>query len=199
MFRMKTKPGRPREFKEEQVLEKAMELFWQDGYHGVGVAALLRETGLARQSLYDSFGNKRGLFLKTVEHYRSTRLGDALRILASDGSPLARIRKALHLFEQLAVDKRCRGCFVANTLVEVGSQDPGIADLLEDTLALLEKGFLEALTEAQQRGELPDSKSPRTLAKALTNAVIGLAVTGKLKHSQSAIHDVYRGTLSMLD
>ncbi len=73
--------GRPREFDETKVLERAMQLFWLRGYGRLGVAELLKHMGISRQSLYDTFGNKRGLFLRAIEHYRATQLSRALGLL----------------------------------------------------------------------------------------------------------------------
>lgn len=190
--------GRPKGFSEDVALEKALELFWQHGYQGVGLTELLRGMGIARQSLYDTFGSKRQLFIKTIEHYRDTRLAGALALLERDGSPTRNVKDVVRFFEQLALDKRARGCLVANALVEIGPHDREIRELLAQTLGLLEKGILKALRRAQRVGELPAERSPRAIARALTNALIGMAVTGKLGLSRSSVEDIYAGTLTML-
>jgi TetR/AcrR family transcriptional repressor of nem operon len=191
--------GRPKTFSKSDALEKALDLFWQRGYQGVGLSELLREMGIARQSLYDTFGNKRQLFIETIEHYRGTRLASALALLERDGSPTQNVKDVVRFFEQLALDKRARGCLVANSLVEIGSQDAEIRDLLAQTLGLLETGIAKALRRAQREGELPSSRPPRALARAITNALVGMAVTGKLRQSRATVQDIYAGTLSMLD
>lgn len=190
--------GRPKGFSESGALEKALEVFWQRGYRGVGLTELLKEMGIARQSLYNTFGNKRQLFIKTVEHYRNTRLASALALLERDRSPIQNVKDVVRFFEQLALDKQARGCLVANSLVEVGSQDPEIRELLAQTLGLLEKGILKALRTAQRAGEFPAGRSPRAVARALTNALIGMAVSGRLGQSRSTVEDIYTGTLTML-
>ena len=190
--------GRQKSFSESDALEKALDVFWQRGYQGVGLTELLKEMGIARQSLYDTFGNKRQLFIRAIEHYRNTRLAGALALLERDGSPLENVKDVVRFFEQLALDKRARGCLVANALVELGSQDPEIRELLAQTLGLLEKSILKALRSAQRAGELPASRSPRAIARALTNALIGMAVSGKLGQSRATVEDIYSGTLTML-
>jgi TetR/AcrR family transcriptional repressor of nem operon len=87
---------------------------------------------------------------------------------------------------------------VANSLVEIGPHDKEIRELLAETLGLLEKSILKALRQAQRLGELPAERSPRAIARALTNALVGMAVTGKLALSRSAVEDIYAGTLAML-
>ena len=190
--------GRPKTFSERDVLEKALDIFWQRGYRGVGLTELLTGMGIARQSLYATFGNKRQLFIKTIQHYRDTRLAGALALLERDGSPTRNVKDVVRFFERLALDKRARGCFVANSLVEIGPHDREISALLAQTLGALETAILKALRRARRLGELPPGRSPRALARALTNALIGLAVTGKLGQSKSAVDDIYTGTLAML-
>ncbi len=190
--------GRPKGFSESAALEKALDIFWQRGYQAVGLTELLRCMGIARQSLYDTFGNKRQLFIRTIEHYRDTRLAGALALLERDGSPTQNVKDVVRFFERLALDKRARGCLVANALVELGPHDAEIRELLTQTLGLLEKGIVKALRQAQRAGELPAGRSPRAVARALTNALIGMAVTGKLALGKAAVEDIYDGTLTML-
>jgi TetR/AcrR family transcriptional repressor of nem operon len=190
--------ARTKGFSEDEALEKALDIFWQCGYQGVGLTELLKGMGIARQSLYDTFGNKRQLFLRTIEHYRDTRLASALALLERDQSPTQNVKDVVRFFEQLALDKRARGCMVANSLVELGPHDPEVRDLLAATLGQLEKAIEKALRRAQRLGELPPERSPRALARALTNSLIGMAVSGKLALSKASVQDIYAGTLAML-
>jgi TetR/AcrR family transcriptional regulator, transcriptional repressor for nem operon len=190
--------ARTKGFSETAALERALDLFWQHGYHGVGLTQLLRGMGIARQSLYDTFGNKRSLFIRTIEHYRDTRLAQALALLERPGSPLRNVKEVVRFFEQLALDKRARGCFVANSLVELGPHDAEIRTLLAGTLGLLEGAIVKSLRRAQREGELSAKRSPRAVARALTNALVGMAVTGKLAQSRATVEDIYEGTLAML-
>jgi TetR/AcrR family transcriptional repressor of nem operon len=191
--------ARPKGFSEREALEKAMDVFWQHGYQRVGMTELLDGMGIARQSLYDTFGSKRQLFLKAIGHYRSTRLAAALALLEREGSPTQNVKDVVRFFEQLALDKRARGCLVANSLIEIGPHDPEIRRLLAETLQLLETRVVRALRAAQRAGELPAKRSPRAIGRALINALIGLAVTGKLARDKAAVADIYAGTLALLE
>lgn len=191
--------GRPREFDELEVLDRAMTLFWLRGYEAVGLRELLEHMGISRQSLYDTFGSKRQLFIRSIEHYRTTQLSSALALLEGDGSAIERVREVVRFFEALAMDTTCRGCLVANALVELGPHDEEIAGMLGDILEALRGAIERALVEAQERGELSPAKSPVQLSRAITNALLGMAVSGKLQLENEALRDVYAGTLSMLD
>lgn len=191
--------GRPKSFDETEVVAKAMEVFWQKGYEGVGLSELLKHMGISRQSLYDTFGSKRDLFIQAIEHYRGTQLSQALALLEREGSPLDNVRAVVRFFEEIALDAQCRGCLVANTLVELGPRDEEVAALLHDTLELLQSGIESALRRAQERGELRPGRSPVEISHALTNALIGLAVTGRLRTPPEAIREIHSGILTMLD
>jgi TetR/AcrR family transcriptional repressor of nem operon len=188
----------PKRFDETEVLEKAMNAFWLRGYSALGMSELTREMGISRQSLYDTFGSKRELFIRAIEHYRGNHLARALSLLSRGGSDLDNVRAVVGFFADLALDERCRGCLVANALVELGPHDEEIAQLLEETLGLLQSGVLEALERAREKGELSGDVPPRVLAQALTNSMIGMAVTGKLRRGADAIHGAYSGALSLL-
>jgi TetR/AcrR family transcriptional repressor of nem operon len=191
--------GRPRQFRREDVLERAMQHFWRCGYESTSLPELLKAMGIARQSLYDTFGSKRGLYINAIEHYRATQLSQAVTLLGREDSPIENVRAVVRFFHKLAADATSRGCFVANAIVEMGSRDPELEKLLSDTLELLRHGIEGALRKAQQRGELARGKSPRQLSRALTNALIGMAVTGRLEGRRAELQGIYTGTLSMLD
>ncbi|MGH0029555.1 MAG: TetR/AcrR family transcriptional regulator [Myxococcota bacterium] len=189
--------GRPRSFDKRDALERAMRLFWRQGYEKTALSELLDEMGISRQSLYDTFGNKRSLFVQSIEYYRDEHLAQALGLLAREGSPIGNVRAAVRFFERLALGEQ--GCLVANAMVEVAPHDEEIAELLSETLGLLQTSIRLALERAQRSGELSQGKSPLQLSRALTSAVLGLAVTGKLRPGRSALRDVHDGTLAMLD
>jgi len=192
--------GRPKGFDEGEVLGRAMDVFWRRGYKGTALTELLREMGISRQSLYDTFGNKRELFLRVLHHYRDTHLTEALALLERGGSRVESVKAVVHFFQVLGEDPECRGCLVANSLVELGpSEDAELATLLRETLGLLEAGVERALRQAQMEGELAPGRSPVQISRALINAMVGMAVTGRLEMGQAGLDDVYAGTLHMLD
>jgi TetR/AcrR family transcriptional repressor of nem operon len=197
---MGTKGGRPKGFREDEVLERAMDLFWRRGYKGAAISDLLDHMGISRQSLYDTFGNKRALFIRVLDHYKTTRLSEALALLERDRPHLENVKAVVRFFETLGEDPECRGCLVANSLIELGpGEDEEISSLLRTTLEALQGAIEASLRSAQTTGELGPRKSPGQIARALTNSLVGMAVTGRLQTGPADLQDVYAGTLSMLD
>ena len=194
-----TAVGRPKEFDREVALEKAMELFWAHGYESTGLKDLLEHMGIGRQSLYDTFGDKRGLFLQAIEHY-NRRITENLECqLNGAGTPLDRIRRAVTSLGKSVTDGRCRGCLLTNTLVESAPHDDAIADASRDMLRGMERGFYRVLKEAVDEGQLPKDAKIRALARYLTSTIQGLVVMGKSSVSRSAVKDIIDVALSVFD
>ena len=63
---------RVKSFDEKEVLDKAIHLFWKQGYTATSIQDLVTHLGINRASLYDTFGDKEELFKKAFEQYRKT-------------------------------------------------------------------------------------------------------------------------------
>jgi TetR/AcrR family transcriptional repressor of nem operon len=131
--------------------------------------------------------NKRDLYIRAIQSYREHQLAQGLALLEREGSPLENVRSVVRFFEARAANAPSRGCLLANALGEMCPHDAEITKLLRETIELLREGLERSLHAARARGELALGESPHNLSWALTNAMIGLAVTG------------YSGTLSMLE
>jgi len=83
--------ARTPEFDQEQVLDAALHAFWRKGYEATTLSDLLEATGLARQSLYNTFGDKRALFLASLRRYADVGIGRLSEALEG-GSVRAAIR-----------------------------------------------------------------------------------------------------------
>jgi AcrR family transcriptional regulator len=90
--------GPKKKFDREEVLERAMEVFWEVGYEAAGLSRLLSAMGIGRQSMYDTFGDKRSLFLEALSHYVSTELAPIRRQLQADGSGLDNIYAVMEMW-----------------------------------------------------------------------------------------------------
>src|SRR5687768_6284787 len=61
--------GRPRNFDPDEVLDRAMRVFWRKGYAATSLSDLTAATGINRASLYATFGNKESLFQRALDRY----------------------------------------------------------------------------------------------------------------------------------
>jgi TetR/AcrR family transcriptional repressor of nem operon len=191
--------GRPKEFDREEALEKAMELFWLRGYEATGLRELLDHMGIGRQSLYDTFGDKHGLFIAAVKNYDQCVTEGIVAQLRASGSPLQNVRKTLAEIADAVTDGKCRGCLLTNTLVEVAPHDSEVAAATKSVLSRIENGFLSTLRQAMKKGELPKDANVRALARYFTSTVQGLVVMGKASVSRAAVRDIVNVALSVLE
>ena len=171
---------RPRIFDEEQVVDRAMELFWTRGYEATSVSDLTAELGMHPGSLYRTFGDKHALFLRALARYRDSQARALAPALLAGGPVLPRIRAALIGFIELAAEQdKPRGCLAANTAGErlPGDQDaaPAVAGVLCD----VGDGFLQGLRAAVRQGQITATLDLVGWAATLTMLVQGLQVVAK--------------------
>ncbi len=174
------KKGRPRSFNEKSILEASMSAFWKHGFSATNYDVLEQATGLRRQSLVYAFGDKRTLFLKSLSHYFSTRVGEVIAILQRDGSDLDNIRSVFDAWLATAVDENKRGCLIVNTSGQFGASDKEVAAIVNGAVDALRNAFAVAYESAQTSGEAISSVPPKDLAR-LTVA----AGNGALLHVHS--------------
>jgi TetR/AcrR family transcriptional regulator, transcriptional repressor for nem operon len=192
--------ARPREFDPDTVLERAMTVFWSKGYEGTSLDDLCEATKLNRSSLYSTFGDKRALFLLTIDRY-----GDARVAHISDAllRPL-HIRDAIAAFLDDTIDRIVAGpgrvgCFIGNCAAEVARHDPEVAASLQRNLARVEAVFREAFARAKERGELPVEADIDALARFFVASIQGLRLIGKTMTGRDSLEDIASVMLRCLD
>jgi TetR/AcrR family transcriptional repressor of nem operon len=106
-------------FNENDVLEKAMNLFWKKGYDATSIQDLVNHLGINRASLYDTFEGKKELFAKVFLLYRETNSNGLKQFLSSqDDIKLGFSRLFIQVIEQSKSDIHNKECFVVNTTIE---------------------------------------------------------------------------------
>lgn len=190
--------GRPKEFDRKEALESAMEVFWARGYADASVRDLLDGMGINRGSMYDTFGDKRALFLAAIDHYRQKVAGPLVEGLFAPGSPLENIRKMLCGLAEAAGTKNCRGCLITNVTVEIAPHDPEVAKAMKSALTNTEAALRKTLDRAVEAGEINAKADTRALARFLLNTIQGLVVLGKAKLGKKTSSDVIEVAMAAL-
>ena len=190
---------RTKEFNPDLVLDKAMQLFWLQGYEATSVRDLCDHMGIKKGSLYATFGSKRLLYLAALERYLKINAApaDLLDNLSSAKSAIAEI--FAHKVDLSVADKQCRGCLFVNTIVELAPHDSEFAAISEDGRKVYEDTFYRLLAVGQQSGEIAPKHDITALARYLTNAMFGLRVTAKTTRDRELLEGIVNTTLSVLD
>lgn len=191
--------ARPKEFDEEVVLGRAMELFWERGYQATSTSDLVDHLGIGRASLYATYGSKHELFLRALDAYIQARVTTLTDVLSQPGPVLPAVRKVLDLFVKRALDGDRPGCMVVNTAAELAPADSEAARRVQASWVALETGLASALTRARAQGELPADKDPHALASFLMVFIQGVLVVGKGDPNRERLVIASREALSILD
>ena len=187
---------RHKEFEQTDVVAKAMQLFWRDGYEGTSMRTLLAEMGISRQSLYDTFGGKHGLFLAALDAYGKGLSN--MPIMAPTAS-FAAIREQFEVFLGMIDNQESeKSCFMANTALELGQKNPQVQQQVQGSLRLLEAAFLSALQRAEKTGAIPQGKNLKELACFLTSSTHGLGVLASSGYSAQELRAAVKVILSVL-
>ncbi len=171
--------GRKPQFDRQEVVEKASAFFWQKGYEATGMSELVEHLGIGRQSLYNTFGDKRSLYIEALQFYFDGRTRLANEIFARPGPRLERLGELLMAI--VDADSECGhpGCLLGNTVAEFGGRDAEIEEILGSYLDGF-RGLIEALLEeARALGELSEESSPPTIARSLLVMTQGLLLLNK--------------------
>jgi TetR/AcrR family transcriptional repressor of nem operon len=188
---------RKKGFDPERALAKAMGVFWRLGYENASTETLTKAMGIARQSLYDTFGDKRALYLKALAYYRDRTNGDMQRML--EASPSVKEGFATLLFGLAAEtrEQHERGCLLLSANLQRDTRDAVIADFLRDNQDRVEAIFVEALRRAQTRGELSRTHKPAALAHFFVVTIQGMRTTARLTSDRKALEQVARIALAV--
>jgi TetR/AcrR family transcriptional repressor of nem operon len=189
-----------KQFDEADVLYKAKEVFSEKGYNGTSMDDLVQATGLSRSSIYDTFGDKHGLFLRSLNQYRCDQQTDLQQLLAKTDSPKKKIGIVFdYTVRDILADKKRRGCLLINVSMELTCVDKEVAGIASLNMEEMEQLFYQWIKEGQAKGEIVRRFPPKALAKHLYNNLTGLRITGRSRPDQDALHDIVKISLSILD
>ena len=178
---------------------RAMELFWEQGYAATSLSQLTNTMGISRQSLYDTYGDKHGLFLKALDSYWAMIGHRLLPPLMQETPALDAIKATVvALIGFLSESPKPRACLMANTAMEVAPHDPIVANKVQAFHRTLEDAFATALRNARAHGEIAAEAQPRPLAKYLVSIVNGMAVAAKTGATKQNLRDIATIALTAL-
>ncbi len=167
--------ARPRGYVREEVLDKAMELFWRLGYEGAHLGALVEQTGLNRFSLYKEFGGKAGLFEATLERFLGLLIAQYRDVLARQPMGLENIEANL---KGLEYGSQYYGCFMLNTLTQRETVPEGAYLKAVDAAGEIEALYQANLVSAAARGQINGKANLGALGKMLQTLDQGLHIQG---------------------
>ncbi|HXZ85541.1 MAG TPA: TetR/AcrR family transcriptional regulator [Myxococcota bacterium] len=192
--------GRPRAYDPERALARATRSFWRAGFAATSLDDLSAATGMNRPSLYGAFGDKRELYLATLDRYVALARADMARALAPE-LPLAEglqrvYDRALALY--FAEPEAPLGCFLIGTAATEAARDSGVRGRLGSGLRELTRAFEQRLRSARERGEIARGADPRALADFAGAVLHSLALRARAGDSRESLHAFSRDAVRLL-
>ncbi len=190
--------ARTKTFNEEEVLDKAVTLFWEKGYNATSANDLVNRLGLSRSSLYDTYGDKRRLFILALSSYQEKVVGHMLDMIAGSENIKTTIQELFELLIQQNLDSKIpRGCLMANSAIEMASDNEDIAVLVRKNQENIELAFEKALIKGQELGQISEKHSAFALSKFLFNSITGMHVSNKYDTNKKTKTEVLNIILSL--
>ncbi|CZQ98206.1 TetR/AcrR family transcriptional regulator [Trichococcus collinsii] len=189
--------ARSKEFNEEQALDRAMEIFWRQGFEKTSIQDLVDQMGIHRRSLYDTFGDKHSLFVQTLERYESLVASQIRKQITEEMTTVESIRK---IFELAVYSDNTypKGCLMVNTAVELSLLDNDVSQRIKSAFKQTENLIADLLIRGKARGEVDRSFDISELSHFIHNALIGVRVLVKITADPKEFDSTIDLTLSIL-
>lgn len=144
--------ARPIEFVYDDVITRATNQFWKDGFVASSVQKLLDATRINRGTMYNSFGEKEVFFRTCVGHYNAMLQEQIAETLGnSEQKGAAAIRAFFQMVVTgMPVAQRSYGCLLVNSLCESINWDDQLGKLVRDSLQAIRKPLLARTRELEK-------------------------------------------------
>ncbi len=193
---MKTLAPRKSQIDQDEVIDRAMHLFWQYGYKKTSVEVLIKKAGVNRFNLYEIFGGKHSLYLKVLDKYRDEVFLQRMKKIEAHEDGLLGIQEYFESLKEFLIDTKGNfTCLMMNSQIELVPKDKKVSEKVSFYFNKMEKTFFNALLRAKNFGTLSKDTDICDLAKFLTGSAQGMCVVSK---SENAIEFLNAYTRSIL-
>ncbi len=192
---------RNKAFQEEEALEKAMQVFWKKGYNATSMEDLVSGMGINRASLYDTFGDKKQLYLAVLKFYQTQANQNAKAVMLKNASsPKAQLTAICTFLMDDSLDTETpKGCLLANATSEMALLDADICQFVTDNVFSFEQTFETLIREGQAKGEYKTTIAPSNAATFLSNFLYGIRTVSKTKPDATKMRESLKLALQVLD
>jgi AcrR family transcriptional regulator len=183
--------GRPRGFDRDDVLDRAMRLFWERGYEATSVSELTEAMGITPPTLYTFFGDKKRLFLEVVNRYQSGPGCFAIKALTEEPTAERSLRRLLHeAVASFTNPKGPKGCLVVLGATNCTVESRDIFKALADRRRAAETVVRERIAAGHAAGELAETADIDALTGVITATLYGLAIKARDGASRAGLREI---------
>lgn len=181
-----------KQFDPDEVLDRAMAVFWERGYEATSIQDVVETTGINRGSLYATFSDKKQLFLAVLARY-ADRVGNPLLAELADPDPRQAIERMFAAILRRTSDPtQPRGCLITNTALECPRSGDDISRTIAAWIGQQESVLYQVLLRAQAEGSLDQGRDCRALARFFVGVAQGLNVVHKAMADPAVLQDMVR-------
>ncbi len=169
--------GRPREFDLDEALDKALLVFWRQGYEGTSLSDLTDATGVSRPSLYAAFGNKEELFRRALDRYAEHGPGAIQREALAEPTARRVVQTLLRgAAESLTDPNNPPGCLAVQGALSCSNAADSIKLELCNRRSTAEAILADRFELARKEGDLGSTEDPVALARFVMTIAQGMAI-----------------------
>lgn len=191
--------ARTKAFDTNEVLHKAMSVFGSRGYEGTTLPDLINGLGIARQSLYDTYGTKRDLFLSSVKYYLDQKNRDLQELIDHPGTVTDKVEQAFTMMIRVLADPDLRQkCFIISSAIEQAPHDQELAAYIHENTKQVEQAFYTMLERGMEQGELSQELNISDLSRFLTHERIALVYAAKMGMDEQNLVGIMQIVLSII-
>jgi TetR/AcrR family transcriptional repressor of nem operon len=191
--------GRPKIFEEQEVVDKAVNVFWTKGYETASADELLEAMGIGKGSFYLAFkGGKKELYEKSLRQYSERFNKRFLYDISVSEDPIQLIKEFFMALADDPKSKQMKGCYIGNALVQLSDGDADTKLIAAGLLSGMEGIFTDAIRKAQEMRKLKNKTKPEVLGKYLINLWNGVNVTRRSNPGGPHLREVLEMSLQVL-
>ena len=190
--------ARPKHLDRDKALDAAKRLFWKRGYAGASADDLIKEMGIARQSLYDIFGSKRDLYLEALRSYNTGNVGALIQILREEKRPREALRSILLAQALLPQHEREMGCFNVNSISEFGLADPDVLGASAPSRMAANAAMVSLIDEGKRKGEFLSHLNSQAASNYIACVLAGLKISSRAGAGSEMLREMGEMALTAL-
>ncbi len=185
--------GRPASFSRDDAIDRAMQLFWREGYLGVTARDLAAAMNIQRSSFYNSFDGKAAVFTEAMQRYLGNAPDRRLDAIGADEAVVPVLVATLReLCRVRAADPEARGCLVCNCVAELVGVDASLGDALEAVVDHRLRVMQRLFAQAVARGEFVPPVETDAAARAFVAFLMGLNLVSKVVRAEAELWSICR-------
>lgn len=190
--------ARSKEFEVNEVLDKAMKIFWEQGYEKTSMSDLVEHMGIHRRSIYDTFDDKHSLFLQAMDRYNGKVSNTLLAEIKASKTAVEALHKIFGVMISESEDTPS-GCLIVNSAVELGPRDTDVDSRSLESFNVTERMFEQIIEWGQRDGEFSSTQDAKEMAEYLHNISVGIRAMARTSMDKEKLNRIINVSMKLLE